>query len=706
MFVLRKYLQSRPGTPPGVLAQGQESKRMKGITRTLVGLASLTLGLCVGPAMAQKQQLTPASPEPIPQGAPVVVCFAEGTDPAYVEAMNTMVAAQNAALFGVDYNAGSRWSGTIGTPRALTWSFVPDGLSISGSNGEPTSPSVLFAQFDAAFAGQGGRATWVNRFVQVFTRWEQLTGLSYTRITVGGNDWDDGAAWGSGGSATRGDIRICAHPIDGGGGVLAYNFFPSSGDMVLDSNDTGSYASSGNSNRFLRNVVAHEHGHGMGLNHVCPASQTKLMEPFISTAYDGPRHDDIRAGQYLYGDDAETNDSAAAATDLGNLTTASPINTGTVANPVAGTSDVNSSRLSLFSTAASQHDYYKFTIATPLLVTVAATPVGLNYDSSTQAGNGSCNSGNIINSLTMANLRVEILGTNGTTVLGASDSAAAGSVETLSNIACSAAGTYYIRISASAATTNQTQLYRLQTTASATSACPSITTQPLNQLACVGGFTQFQAAATGIPAPTYQWRKNGTPLVNGGNISGATSPTLTIDPVSLNDADAYDCVATNSCGSTPTSEATLTVEDTPVITQHPQDVTVPLGSPATFTVAATDATGYQWRKNGQTIVGATNVSYEIASVQAGDEAAYSCRVIGNCGLVTSQNATLTIASSCYANCDGSTVAPILNVGDFACFLNAFASGDTYANCDGSTTPPILNVGDFACFLNAFAAGCP
>jgi hypothetical protein len=61
---------------------------------------------------------------------------------------------------------------------------------------------------------------------------------------------------------------------------------------------------------------------------------------------------------------------------------------------------------------------------------------------------------------------------------------------------------------------------------------------------------------------------------------------------------------------------------------------------------------------------------------------------------------------CYANCDGSVVAPVLNVLDFNCFLNAFASGTAYANCDNSTEPPVLNVLDFNCFLNAFAAGCP
>jgi len=62
-------------------------------------------------------------------------------------------------------------------------------------------------------------------------------------------------------------------------------------------------------------------------------------------------------------------------------------------------------------------------------------------------------------------------------------------------------------------------------------------------------------------------------------------------------------------------------------------------------------------------------------------------------------------AACYANCDGSTVAPILNVSDFTCFLNKYAAGDPYANCDHSSTPPILNVNDFVCFQTSYAAGC-
>jgi hypothetical protein len=73
-----------------------------------------------------------------------------------------------------------------------------------------------------------------------------------------------------------------------------------------------------------------------------------------------------------------------------------------------------------------------------------------------------------------------------------------------------------------------------------------------------------------------------------------------------------------------------------------------------------------------------------------------------------------VGSGCYANCDGSTVAPLLNPGDFICFLNSFRAAQSlpaaqqqssYANCDGSSVAPVLNPGDFTCFLSRFQGGC-
>ena len=73
--------------------------------------------------------------------------------------------------------------------------------------------------------------------------------------------------------------------------------------------------------------------------------------------------------------------------------------------------------------------------------------------------------------------------------------------------------------------------------------------------------------------------------------------------------------------------------------------------------------------------------------------------------VGADNIGLSNYPFCYANCDQSTVPPILNVNDFQCFLNRFAAGDSWANCDASGPPPWLNAADFQCFLNHFAAGC-
>jgi len=61
---------------------------------------------------------------------------------------------------------------------------------------------------------------------------------------------------------------------------------------------------------------------------------------------------------------------------------------------------------------------------------------------------------------------------------------------------------------------------------------------------------------------------------------------------------------------------------------------------------------------------------------------------------------------CYANCDGSTASPVLNIADFTCFMNRFIAGQAYANCDQSTTEPVLNILDFLCFQSRFVAGCP
>ena len=58
---------------------------------------------------------------------------------------------------------------------------------------------------------------------------------------------------------------------------------------------------------------------------------------------------------------------------------------------------------------------------------------------------------------------------------------------------------------------------------------------------------------------SYQWRFDGTNLVDAGNLSGALTSTLTISNVQLTDQGAYSVIVTNTYGSVGSSNAMLTV---------------------------------------------------------------------------------------------------------------------------------------------------
>ncbi len=87
----------------------------------------------------------------------------------------------------------------------------------------------------------------------------------------------------------------------------------------------------------------------------------------------------------------------------------------------------------------------------------------------------------------------------------------------------------------------------------ATAVIPSITTAPSSQSVAPGGSVTFTAAASGTPAPTFQWFKGSDP------IPGATDASYTIPSVAGGDAGSYTVVATNAIGSATSSAAVLTV---------------------------------------------------------------------------------------------------------------------------------------------------
>lgn len=90
---------------------------------------------------------------------------------------------------------------------------------------------------------------------------------------------------------------------------------------------------------------------------------------------------------------------------------------------------------------------------------------------------------------------------------------------------------------------------------------PAISSQPLPEVLYEGRTANFKVQASGDPflALTYQWRKNGSNLANGGNVSGATTSALSLGPVSATDMANYDVVVANLVGSITSAPAALTV---------------------------------------------------------------------------------------------------------------------------------------------------
>jgi hypothetical protein len=310
-----------------------------------------------------------------------------------------------------------------------------DGLSIPDDlAGGAASPNNLNATFVTKF---GSLEAGKNLLRQVYARWSELSGVNYTEVT------DDNAAWGSSGSNTRGDIRVVGRTF-GSTSVLAYNYFPNNGDMVIVTSNSSAWTAT-NNQRYFRNILAHEHGHGLGFDHVCPANSSKLMEPFISTTFDGPQNDDIRAVQRQYGDNYEPNDTLATGS--------------AIINESGGTTLTN---LSIDDN--SDVDYYKFNANAGGTITVLAFPTGpSSYLNGVQNSNGSCSAGTSVLPLVVQDLVVSIYRGSSTTPLIVQNASGPGAVETISTFAFPASDVYSIRVS-SAITTDDVQLYTLSTT--------------------------------------------------------------------------------------------------------------------------------------------------------------------------------------------------------------------------------------------------
>lgn len=358
------------------------------------------------------------------------------------------------AQFTID---NTRWSGGTantqgqgfdqGDPIRLTWGFAAEGINIPGFIGEGASPNQVRDFFDTNIGPQA--TTWQPLFDQIYDRWNSISGLD---VQFEAND--DGATFGNGfgsGGAlgVRADLRIAAHSVDGqaGSNTLAYNFFPNGGDMVIDSDNTAFFSNGANNFRGLRNVLAHELGHGLGMPHLFSDAADQLLEPFINLGFDGPQYFDILTAQRGYGDFNEKgsnhqgNDTVALATDLGTLSQGAGIAIGQDARQLGvGINDTD-----FFSIDdTSDTDVYEFDIAQDGVGDFILEALGFTIDVAEQANNGQPINEIDFNIQERSDLALELLDSNGSLIAGANNFGLGGN-ESLTNIQLDA-GTYFLRI--------------------------------------------------------------------------------------------------------------------------------------------------------------------------------------------------------------------------------------------------------------------
>ncbi len=182
---------------------------------------------------------------------------------------------------------------------------------------------------------------------------------------------------------------------------------------------------------------------------------------------------------------------------------------------------------------------------------------------------------------------------------------------------------------------------------------PKILSQPAIRTNHLGTLATFSAPATSLPnVPiSYQWLKNGAPLADGGNISGASSVQLAIASVSLAEAAVYSVMITNVFGVTISSNATLVVDQTPYFSVQPVSQTIGIGGNVSF---AANAVGpppllFQWYFNGSPVggpaIGTADTSFSIVSTSSNLAGDYFVTVTDSQGTATSAVATLTVVQT-------------------------------------------------------------
>lgn len=181
-----------------------------------------------------------------------------------------------------------------------------------------------------------------------------------------------------------------------------------------------------------------------------------------------------------------------------------------------------------------------------------------------------------------------------------------------------------------------------QTLVTLISGPPVVVQSPLSTNTVPGKSVTMTAEFTGLNPMSFQWYKDGVPVVDGPGISGASTPTLQISNAQLEHEGKYTVRALNPVGSAQSLPSDLTILD-PIIITNPVGGSVHLGDSFVMTVVASGTQmTYRWLHDGVLIPGVETPDFTLQLNGPADAGAYQAVVANFHASVTSTVAQVQI----------------------------------------------------------------
>jgi hypothetical protein len=115
---------------------------------------------------------------------------------------------------------------------------------------------------------------------------------------------------------------------------------------------------------------------------------------------------------------------------------------------------------------------------------------------------------------------------------------------------------------------------------------------------------------------TYEWRKDGVGLSDGGNVTGSGTATLKIAGAGASDSGSYDVVVTDSCTGVTSAAVELAVEGQPAVPVITAATSVGAGGGGTASVPSVSGHTWEWSISGGTLTsgqGSPEVEFEAGA---------------------------------------------------------------------------------------------